>query len=276
MMLPIGRALLIAAWSGFLALSYEVLWARFYSFASQSRTPAFGALLGSYLLGLSLGAIMARFWQLNAVGEVARTRHAIAIFLLGSSLLSFSVIPTAAWLVQFPSFASYPLRTLPLIAAASALLGTVLPFICSVAVAADRESGARIASIYIANIVGSGAGSLITGFVLMDIIPLGEISTLLLGLSIFVSAAIAWSPSRFLFPFLLLSSWQPSAPSVDREYITTYTSDYSIVPLFDPACTLNTLWRPARGLLPSIPTALSLAEASSTALSIRASVPAAA
>src|SRR5688572_28131611 len=149
MSLSTGWALTLAAWCGFVALAYEVLWTRFYSFASQSRAQAFGALLGSYLLGLAIGAILSRVVQRKTPRDENRARLTIAVLLLFSGLLAFVVMPIASRCVAGVPFFSYPLRTLPLVIAASATLGLILPLLCELAVPANSESGARIATVYV-------------------------------------------------------------------------------------------------------------------------------
>ena len=49
--------LALAFASGFIALSYEILWYRAYSFATGGDASTFGTLLGAYLLGLALGSL---------------------------------------------------------------------------------------------------------------------------------------------------------------------------------------------------------------------------
>ena len=46
------HALLLAFLSGFVALSYEILWYRAYSFVSGGAAPAFALLLALYLAGI--------------------------------------------------------------------------------------------------------------------------------------------------------------------------------------------------------------------------------
>ena len=53
-------ALLLSALSGFIALSYEIVWIRVYSMVSWGKASAFGTLLGAYLAGLAFGALLAR------------------------------------------------------------------------------------------------------------------------------------------------------------------------------------------------------------------------
>jgi predicted membrane-bound spermidine synthase len=57
-------------------------------------------------------------------------------------------------------------------------------------ISADSRAGARMSYIYLANIIGSGAGSLMTGFVLMDWLKLWQIAAGLLMGGVLVSAAL--------------------------------------------------------------------------------------
>ncbi len=50
----------VSAVFGFIALSYEILWIRIYSFATEGEPQAFAFLLGAYLTGLAGGALLAR------------------------------------------------------------------------------------------------------------------------------------------------------------------------------------------------------------------------
>ena len=47
-------ALALACLAGFVALSYEILWYRAYSFVSGGAAPAFALLLAMYLFGIAL------------------------------------------------------------------------------------------------------------------------------------------------------------------------------------------------------------------------------
>ena len=54
-------ALAVAALSGFIALSYEIVWYRLFAYASGGTAPAFALLLGFYLYGLAAGGLVARW-----------------------------------------------------------------------------------------------------------------------------------------------------------------------------------------------------------------------
>jgi spermidine synthase len=54
-----------------------------------------------------------------------------------------------------------------------------LPYLAELGIAADRHAGMRTALLYLANILGSAAGSILTGFVLMDQLSLIAIGSVL-------------------------------------------------------------------------------------------------
>ena len=72
------------------------------------------------------------------------------------------------------------------------MLGATLPLICHFAIPPDDKAGARLSYLYLANILGSGAGSLLTGFVLMDKFSIQNISVLLAFLGLILSACLAF------------------------------------------------------------------------------------
>ena len=54
-------AFILSMLTGFIFLSFEILWIRFFSFATKGSPVTFGLVLGFYLLGLGLGAGLIRF-----------------------------------------------------------------------------------------------------------------------------------------------------------------------------------------------------------------------
>ena len=154
-------ALVLAALSGFIALSYEIVWIRIYSMVSWGKASAFGALLGSYLTGLALGALLSRRF---CRAEGHRELRALAWFILLANLFGFLLVPGIAELVRYAPYS----WALPLVAVGAGLLGTAFPLIAHFGVNPDEHAGAGVSYLYGANILGSTAGSLLTGFVLLD------------------------------------------------------------------------------------------------------------
>jgi spermidine synthase len=185
--LPFKFALVLAAACGFMSLAYEILWARLFSFASGSLAPGFSAMLGGYLFGLSLGALVSKRWQTrdeNPSGSWQTLSRVIVV----ANVLCFLVPVVASWLILRSSW----LRFTPLIVICAAGMGIVLPLLCHLVISADNRAGAKMSYIYLANIIGSGAGSLLTGFVLTDWLRLWQIGSLLIVIAVLISMSLSW------------------------------------------------------------------------------------
>ena len=183
-------ALLLSALCGYIALSYEILWYRVYSFASGGVAQAFALLLGSYLLGIALGALVSRrFCREPAAGEQVAS---LSGFVLFANLASFLLVPAAALITSTLHWGA----SLPLVAVAAGLLGAIFPLICHIAIAPDARAGEGLSYLYLANIGGSALGSLITGFVLMDHWTLGGISLFLALLGVALSLVLLLAARR--------------------------------------------------------------------------------
>jgi spermidine synthase len=173
--------------SGFVALSYEILWFRVYSFATAGRAWAFGIMLGAYLLGIAAGSAAARSYCEGADGEGPALR-VFAYVVLASNVLAYFMIPLYALFVG----ASGGGEAFPLIVLVVPLLGVAFPLLCHFAVPADERAGARVSYLYLANILGSAAGSLGTGFVLADVWSLPRMATFIALVGLAVSAGAVW------------------------------------------------------------------------------------
>ena len=200
-------ALPLAALVGFIALSYEIVWFRAYSFVSGVSPRAFGFLLAAYLLGIALGSAWSRRYcrDRDAAGDPRALRF-IGIFLLAANAGGFLVAPALATLATTLHWA----WSLLFVCLVAGMFGAVLPLLSHFAIPADDRAGARLSYLYLANIVGSAAGSLLTGFVLMDLFALGEIVLLLTlgGIACAVVLLVVGSPagrSRILAAALALA-----------------------------------------------------------------------
>ncbi len=183
----LGVACLLVALSGFIALSYEILWFRVFSFASGGAAPAFATMLGAYLLGIALGARVAgRVCRGDRTCDPGQLRL-VAFFVLAGNLAGFASVPLCAFFFAQLAGAWIPLAIVVLVAG---LLGAQFPLIAHYGVAADHLAGARISYLYVCNIAGSVSGSLLTGFVLMDHLSLATIAMLLTMLGVLTAAGM--------------------------------------------------------------------------------------
>jgi spermidine synthase len=186
----VRTALVLSGVAGWLALSYEILWYRMVSFTSRGMASGFSLLLGAYLLGLAAGAGACRVGRSRDGGPF----RALAKFVLLANGASFAVVPVVSWLVTFEAI-QWP-STLPLVAVAAAGMGAVFPLLAEAAVAADERAGLGVSRLYVATILGSVAGTLLTGFVLMQAAS-QRTTSLLLGLAgAAMAGAIAWLDGR--------------------------------------------------------------------------------
>lgn len=198
-------ALFAAGAAGFIALSYEIVWYRVVSFLTWSAPASFGVLLGFYLFGLALGSIGSRVFcrDENAKGKLEALRP-LAGFVFFANVVGYFVVPAitrASHTISQQPWGSLALALVPLVfvAVAAGLLGAVLPLLAHFAIAPDDRAGQRLSYLYVANIVGSAAGSLITGFVFMDKLTTTQTSNLLVCIGFAVAAAlyVASKPGRF-------------------------------------------------------------------------------
>lgn len=171
----IGSILLLAFACGFIALSYEILWMRIFSFANAGAAFIFPRVLGLFLLGLALGSYLAGRICERHGDAMPRIRRLLMLSLIAASLLGFFLMPFAAYLATNAAllFAEFYLLL------AALALGVPFPLLAHIGIKADRTSGQKISYMYMSNIAGATIGTILTGFVLMDYLAAQTIAMLL-------------------------------------------------------------------------------------------------
>jgi spermidine synthase len=188
MSFPFGLFVVFAG--GFVALSYEIVWFRVYSFLSGGSATSFGVLLGAYLAGIAFGSLWSRrFCDTAGTGGDPKRLSMPAALVAVSSLLGFALVPVVAHTVVQANYA----WTLPLVALVAGLLGATLPLVAHFGIAPDERAGARLSYLYLANIVGSSLGSLATGFVLLDRLTLADTAVMLGAAGMVLAAVLLWA-----------------------------------------------------------------------------------
>jgi spermidine synthase len=178
--------LAIALVSGFSALSYEILWYRALSFVTWGQATTFGLLLFCYLTGIALGSRRVRALCRDDVADAAaQALPTLSILLTLSGVTGFLVIPALSFLAPIN-----PMFGLVLVLLSAAVQGAVFPLASHYGIPPDDRAGARLSYVYLANIIGSAAGSFLTGFVLMDVASTRTISTGLLLFTIALAAGL--------------------------------------------------------------------------------------
>jgi spermidine synthase len=197
------------ALSGFISLSYEVIWSRVLALIIGSSVYAFSIMLTTFLIGLALGASIAS----RAVDRIRRPAIAFAILELGVGITSligaylFNDLPyyfvqlyhwvgSTGFVVLL--FARFVIASLVMIVP-TLLLGGLFPLVVRIVSNVDRASGRTVGDAYAANTLGAIAGSFASGFVLVPLLGLLGSLKLCVALNFVISAGlllICWFPRR--------------------------------------------------------------------------------
>src|SRR5215470_543020 len=173
--LGMTAVLVLAAAGGFVSLSYEIFFFRTVSYASGSSATAFAATLSAFLVGLASGSRRAGN-DCRSLSRDEALRRAAASLMIANvlGLLFLPLLSHLAWLDR--GVVGLAMLMVYLVAR---FWGALLPYLAELGIAADSRAGMRTALLYLANIVGSAAGSILTGFVLMDRLGLVAVGAVL-------------------------------------------------------------------------------------------------
>jgi spermidine synthase len=193
---PVPQALLISPLlarflvlaSGFISLSYEIFFLHITSFISGTSALSLTIVLACFLLGIAGGAHTAGEWCEKNTSDLSMEMKRV---LLMSALVGAAVLP----LIGVAWFLGQGLIALPALGAflSAQSLAAAFPFVAQLSVPADGSAGRLAGFLYLANIVGSAAGSLLTGFVLFDLFGLRAMAVLLSILSLTLATFLIWN-----------------------------------------------------------------------------------
>jgi spermidine synthase len=171
----LAAVLALAAGGGFISLSHEIFFFRTIAFATGSSPTAFALTLGVFLIGVASGSREAGEHCKTASQADAMRRLVSGLLMAGA--LSIVFLPLLGWLAwldrQILSVA------IPIVFLVARAWGCLLPYLAAMSIAPERDAGMRTAMLYLANIVGSAAGSVVTGFVLMNYVGIGGVAAIL-------------------------------------------------------------------------------------------------
>jgi spermidine synthase len=172
--LPFSVGIALAGISGFIALGYEIVWYRLFSWASGTNPKTFACLLGFYLAGLAVGALVVQ--RCCSLVRAAASH----LWFTGTTLVIGNLVAVGVPLILSAASGNHT-QTVGMVwvACAAALLGTTFPMVCHLTVRPDRSAGEGLSVLYLSNIVGSALGSFVTGYVLTEIFPLSAINCIL-------------------------------------------------------------------------------------------------
>lgn len=154
-------------------------------------------LVPTLLMGMTLPLLVAHLVRISGnVGQSVGMLYfvntagsglaALAAFVYLANLVGYLVLPGLAHLATRSTWTT----ALPLVVPASGLWGAALPLVSHFGIEPDAASGARLSRLYVANIAGSVMGTLLTGFVLLDVWPIQVIALALVLLGLALSAGL--------------------------------------------------------------------------------------
>ncbi len=187
--------------SGFTALLYQVVWQRMLGLFSGSDVRSVSIVVASYLAGLGLGSLIGgwlsdRLSRQRAVQTYGLSSLAIAAFAIFSRFLFYDLL-----FRQLLPLANSPLLLLPIVflclLVPTTLMGLSLPLLAKAFNRGAEQAAARIGLLYGVNTLGSGLGTLISGWYIIG--SLGYEQTLYLGAALSVLVGLAALGSADLF-----------------------------------------------------------------------------
>ncbi len=183
--------LFISLLVGYVSLSQEILWIRLISFATGGKATVFSLVLGFFLIGIALGSLKA-----NQICEKYKDRvlNIIAMFIIASSLSYYLLVPLVGKLIGLIGEGGIPFMFFG-VGFIAFLTGAVFPMLSHYAITTYSHVGFSMSWVYCFNIIGSTAGSLITGFFLLNIFAI-EQNILFISVFYFIFGAILWFVSK--------------------------------------------------------------------------------
>jgi spermidine synthase len=189
------------ALSGFVALGYEVVWARILAIHTLHTVYSFSLMLTVYLAGLAVGGALGTRWVRRrrvTLSEFGALQVGIG-FLAFAALFVFARLPSLAVEDVFGGYDVVREVLYEILLAfitlfpAALLIGAVFPVASSLYTGERAEKvGVRVGSINALNTLGAILGSLIPGFVLIPRLGLRDTSLALSAVNLAVGVAAIW------------------------------------------------------------------------------------
>lgn len=188
---------ILAGAIGFIALAYEIIWYRVYSFTTGGKASAFALLLAFYLAGIAFGSVIVQDACKGRFGnELSRTLWGAACVVLLGSISAFLLGPAVAHSVVHIPFG----YTYFFVVIAAGLLGSAFPLLAHATIASSRGAGKGLSYLYLSNILGSTLGSFLVGFVILNYWSTRATCTFLLCIGLLAFLALSFlAKGRMLY-----------------------------------------------------------------------------
>jgi spermidine synthase len=154
---------------GYISLSQEILWFRLLGFMSANRPQVFGLLLTAFLIGIASGALNSKK---NFECGSNYYRYLICA-VISAAVLFYFAFPLIFFITSHLGKGYGMFLTYLLVALVAYFSGGILPILMHAGIdKKSMNSASKMSWLYFANILGSTAGPLLTGFILLDFFSL--------------------------------------------------------------------------------------------------------
>lgn len=200
--IPLWAGMILAGATGFIALAYEIIWYRLYSFTTGSTAKCFAEVLAFYLFGIAYGSLSVRSaCQAKLGNDIRRTMAAGAEVIVLGGIASYLLGPALSlWMSHIPALFSVAFAGVFM---AAALLGAAFPLLAHASIDPSQKVGKGVSLLYLSNIIGSTLGSFLIGFVVMDYWSTQATSVFLLCMGLAIALVFAaftgWKMRRAVF-----------------------------------------------------------------------------
>jgi hypothetical protein len=185
---------LVAGWSGYYVMAFELLGARALSPYFGSGIYVWGAVITIFMLSLSIGYLLGGRLSLQR----ASTR-ALGVLLLAAVALTIPCVAASEQILEFvfnrvedPRYGAL-LASVVLFFAPITLSGAISPYAVRLIVANVGSTGQTAGRVFFVSTLGSTLGTLVTSFYL---VLLFEVDQILIGMSV-ISVLVAANALRF-------------------------------------------------------------------------------
>lgn len=198
-------AVAVFALSGMAALIYEVAWTRELSLVFGSTVYAVSMMLTAFMSGLSLGAFLGGKWADESADLFAlfgRLETGIAVFGILTIPLTRALpdIYLAVYGALKPTFGLFfviqLLLSFLIMLAPTTLMGATFPVVSKINTVTIKEVGTEVGNVYSVNTLGSIAGSLAAGFLLIPLVGVKATVFIAAGINLVVAVAMMTVASR--------------------------------------------------------------------------------
>ena len=192
---PYSYMLVFLFLTGFISLSYEMLWVRILSTYGLSTSQAFALILAGFLLGFSVGAwVVARKvdhrrdlegW-FSAVSIVTAFSGAVVLLLFRQFEVLTILLADATPMSQLTlgMALAFTVSFIPAV-----FMGILFPLGVRIYAHDIDRIGAKAGNTFFSNTLGCVLGSLLTGFVLIPFVGMWNTTLLLINLSLLIAVA---------------------------------------------------------------------------------------